>query len=158
MRNVVQAIGAIAMYTLSTNPGLAGEIQTINPSALYDPAPNGYSHAMVSNGLVFIAGQGGENQKGNLAPDFETQVAQAYQNLDIALAAAGAGPEQVVKLTTYVVDHDQTKLAVLTRQLKSVFGDHLPAQTLVPVPRLALDGMLFEVDAIAVLDSGNVQR
>jgi enamine deaminase RidA (YjgF/YER057c/UK114 family) len=158
MRHIIQAIGAIAMFTLSTNSVLAGEIQTINPSELYDPAPNGYSHAMVANDLVFIAGQGGENEKGNLAPDFEAQVAQAYQNLATALAAAEAGPEQVVKLTTYVVDHDQTKLAVLTRELKAVFGHHLPTQTLVPVPRLALDGMLFEVDAIAVLDSGNAQR
>ncbi len=146
------------MVTLSTDSALAGGIQIVNPPALYDPAPNGYSHALFSNDLVFIAGQGGENQKGDLAPDFETQVAQAYQNLATALAAAGAGPEQVVKLTTYVVDHDQTKLAVLTRQLKSAFGNHLPTQTLVPVPRLALDGMLFEVDAIAVLDSGNLQR
>ncbi len=113
---------------------------------------------MIANDLLFIAGQGGENQKGDLDPDFEAQVAQAYQNLDTALDAAGARPDQVIKLTTYVVDHDQAKLAVLTRQLKAVFGSHLPTQTLVPVPRLALDGMLFEVDAIAILEPGNLQR
>ena len=45
-----------------------------------------------------------------------------------------------------------SKLAVLTVQLKMTFGEHLPTQTLVPVPRLALDRMLFEVDAIAVID------
>jgi enamine deaminase RidA (YjgF/YER057c/UK114 family) len=40
----------------------------------------------------------------------------------------------------------------MTEAVKRTFGDALPAQTLVPVPRLALDGMLFEVDAVAVLD------
>ena len=158
MKNIIQAIGATAMLTFSANPGLAGEIQTVNPPALYDPAPNGYSHAMIANDLLFIAGQGGENQNGDLDPDFEAQVVQAYQNLNTALDAAGARPDQVIKLTTYIVDHDQAKLAVLTRQLKAVFGSHLPTQTLVPVPRLALDGMLFEVDAIAVLELSNVQR
>jgi enamine deaminase RidA (YjgF/YER057c/UK114 family) len=113
---------------------------------------------MVANDLVFIAGQGGETPEGKLAPDFERQVAQAYRNLAAALAAAGARPDQVIKLTTYVVDHDQAKLAVMTQHLKTVFGNHLPTQTLVPVPRLALDGMLFEVDAIAVRTLGNAQQ
>ena len=154
MTYILKAIGASVMLAYSPNAGLAGDIQTINPPSLYDPAPNGYSHAMRSGALLFIAGQGGEDQDGNLVPGFEGQVAQAYQNLTSALEAGGARPERVVKLTTYVVEHDQAKLAVLTRQLRAVFGAHLPTQTLVPVPRLALDGMLFEVDAIAVLAPG----
>lgn len=158
MKHIIQSVGAMAMFTFAPNPGLTADIQAVNPSGLYDPAPNGYSHAVVVNDLAFIAGQGGETETGNLAPDFEAQVAQAYRNLTEALDGVGARPEQVVKLTTYVVDHDQEKLAVLTRQLIAVFGNHLPAQTLVPVPRLALDGMLFEVDAIAVLETGDAVR
>mgnify|MGYP002631618310 CR=1 FL=1 len=126
----------------------------VNPDTLYDPAPNGYSHAIAATGgrsLVFTAGQGGENASGALSPNFDEQVAQAFANLKEALGAAGTRPNQVAKLTTYVVDHDETKLGILTRQLKDMFGEWLPAQTLVPVPRLALDGMLFEVDAVAVL-------
>ena len=158
MKKFVQTVGTITMFTLLSNLGSAHEIQTINPPSLYDPIPNGYSHATIVNDLLFIAGQGGESQTGDLEPDFEAQVEQAYKNLTAVLDAAGSSPEQVVKLTTYVVEHDQAKLAVLTRHLKAAFGNHLPAQTLVPVPRLALDGMLFEVDAIAVLVSGNTLR
>lgn len=126
----------------------------INPDHLHDPRPNGYSTAVVapSGGrLAFVSGQGGQDRTGGLSPDFGAQVRQAYANLAAVLAALGAGPEQVVKLTVYVVDHDMAKLGVLTGAVVEMFGTHLPAQTLVPVPKLAVDPMLFEVEAVALL-------
>jgi enamine deaminase RidA (YjgF/YER057c/UK114 family) len=51
-----------------------------------------------------------------------------------------------------VVDHDMSKLEVLTKTVKDVFGEALPAQILIPVPKLAVDGMLFEVEAVAILE------
>lgn len=126
-----------------------------NPAGLYDPAPNGYSHlAKVAAGarLVFVAGQGGENSEGALVPDFAGQVRQAFANLETALAAAGASMRSVAKLTVLVVDHGEAKLAVFGAELARVLGGGTaPACTLIPVPRLALDGMLFEVEAVAVL-------
>lgn len=131
------------------------QMTIINPAGLYNPVPNGYSHAVVAEGgtrIAFIAGQGGEDRAGALSPQFKDQVRQAYTNLGLALDAIGGKPNQVAKITTHVVDYDQSLLDVMTQCVKEMFGDTLPAQTLVPVPRLALDGMLFEVDAIAILD------
>jgi enamine deaminase RidA (YjgF/YER057c/UK114 family) len=126
-----------------------------NPSGLYDPAPNGYSHvASVAAGtrLVFIAGQGGETADGKLAPDFRLQVRQALHNLSIAVTAAGARSSDIAKLTVLIVDHGEQRLHVFGEELALALGDGpRPACTLVPVPRLALDGMLFEVEAAAVL-------
>lgn len=48
------------------------------------------------------------------------------------------------------VDHDLDKLEVLDKALHVSFGDRLPPQTLSGVASLALPGMLFEVDAVAV--------
>ena len=126
-----------------------------NPSHLHDPTPNGYSTAVITAGvgrLAFISGQGGQDQTGGLFPDFAVQVAQAYANLGAVLGALGAAPSQVVKLTAYVVDHDMSKLRVLTENVTLMFGSNLPAQTLVPVPKLAIDPMLFEVEAVVALD------
>jgi enamine deaminase RidA (YjgF/YER057c/UK114 family) len=127
----------------------------INPPHLHDPRPNGYSTAVITQGvgrLAFISGQGGQDRTGGLSPDFGTQVAQAYANLGAVLDALGARPDQVMKLTVFVVDHDMSKLGVLTQNVMRMFGDTLPAQTLVPVPKLAIDPMLFEVEATVLLD------
>ncbi|NHT77129.1 RidA family protein [Rhizobiaceae bacterium CRRU44] len=127
----------------------------INPSHLHDPTPSGYSTAVItpaSGRLAFISGQGGQDRTGALSPDFATQVEQAYANLAAVIDALGARLDQVVKLTVFVVDHDMSKLGVLTENVIRVFGDKFPAQTLIPVPRLAIDPMLFEVEAVALLD------
>jgi len=130
------------------------EIQRINPLGLYDPSPNGYTHVAIAPPgatIIYIAGQGGEDEKGNLVGDFAAQLNQAFANLRVALTAAGAHPEHVVKLTTLVVDHNESKLQQLTAVVQAMWGEQTPTQTLIPVPRLALDGMLFEVDAVAVI-------
>ncbi len=127
----------------------------VNPSHLHDPTPNGYSTAIItpaSGRLAFISGQGGQDQTGALSSDFGEQVKQAYVNLAAVIDALGARPNQVVKLTVFVVDHDMSKLGVLTENVMRMFGDAPPAQTLVPVPKLAVDPMLFEVEAVVLLD------
>jgi enamine deaminase RidA (YjgF/YER057c/UK114 family) len=131
------------------------EIKFINPAGLYDPSENGYTHvvnAPAGGTIVYISGQGGENENGKLAvDDFASQVKQAFANLRTALAASGASPEQVVKITVLIVNHDESKLPILTAEVKSMWGNQPPACTLIPVPRLALDAMLFEIEATAVI-------
>mgnify|MGYP003875591043 CR=1 FL=1 len=129
--------------------------QIVNPAPLPDPSPNGYSTAVIapaSARLAFLSGQGGQDHGGAMAPDFAAQVRQAYANLGAVLKGLGVGPERVVKLTTYVVDHDPSKLGPLTEAVIAMFGDRLPAQTLVGVSALAIPPMLFEVDAVVALD------
>lgn len=131
------------------------ELTLVNPPGLFDPTPFGYSQAVIARGgarIAYISGQGGADSTGAVSPDFAVQVEQAYANLRVALDGVGAKPSQVVKLTVFVVDHDQSKLGVLTQHVVETFGEALPSQSLVPVPRLALDGMLFEVEAVAVFD------
>ncbi|MEK1898099.1 MAG: RidA family protein [Rhizobium sp.] len=143
------------MTSLDQTRTTAAKPIIVNPSHLHDPTPNGYSTAVITPAagrLAFISGQGGQDQTGALSPDFAKQVRQAYANLAAVLDALGARLDQVVKLTVYVVGHDMSKLGVLTENVTRMFGDTLPAQTLVPVPKLAIDPMLFEVEAVVLLD------
>lgn len=128
--------------------------QLINPDGLYDPTPNGYSHIAIAPPeakIIYISGQGGGDKNGNLSTDFTVQLKQAFTNLRIALDAIDVHPKQVIKLTTLVVEHNESKLQQLGAEVKAIWGEQTPTQTLIPVPRLALDGMLFEVDAVVAI-------
>ncbi|MDI5978842.1 RidA family protein [Amycolatopsis magusensis] len=123
----------------------------VNPDGLADPVPYGYSHlARTSGGLVFVAGQWAADAEGHLIEgDFAAQVCQSFANLRIALEAAGLDFGAVFRIGTYIVDHDEEKLGVLGAQIAEIWGDRPPTQTLLGVAKLALPGMLFEVDAVA---------
>lgn len=140
-----------------TKPMTTGERPAptfLNPEGLYDPSANGYSHLAllpVDARLILVSGQGGETADGALSTDFRAQVRQAFANLVTALQAADSAPEKVAKLTVLVVEHSEARLGIFGEELARAFGaGPQPACTLIPVPRLALDGMLFEIEAIAV--------
>ena len=93
-------------------------LRFINPPGLYDPRANGYTHVVVAPAparTVFVAGQGGENAAGQLSADFGEQLRQAFTNLRIALAGAGASVHDVAKLTVLVVDHTEQRLALFSQ-------------------------------------------
>jgi enamine deaminase RidA (YjgF/YER057c/UK114 family) len=127
-----------------------------NPGQLFDPTPYGFSHVAVvppDTKLVFIAGQGGEeNKEGRLSSGFREQVQHALQNIQHALKSKGTDMNAVVKVTTLVVDHDAGKLQVIVEEFERMWPKkNFPVNTLIPVPRLALDNMQIEIDAVAVL-------
>lgn len=128
-------------------------LELINPPGL--PVPATYSHVAVATGstLVFIAGQEPEDAQGHLVGpgDLAAQARQVFANLGVALAAAGASPGQVAKITIYVVHHRPEYLAVIEAARVTLFGDHRPPDTVVGVETLSRPQYLIEVDAIAVL-------
>ena len=133
----------------------AAHIVHINPEGLYDPAPNGYTHVVAAplhGRTVYASGQGGENAAGELPAGFAAQLDQTLSNMQTALAAAGATVHDVVRLNLLVVDHTEARLALWTSAVRRVWKNApAPACTLIPVPRLALDGMLVEIEATAVV-------
>ena len=84
---------------------MASNTRFMNPSTI--AKPGGYSHVVEITGparIVYIAGQLGLKPNGDIAGDFRAQVVQAFENLKSALAAVGAGFDDVVKLNNYLVD------------------------------------------------------
>jgi enamine deaminase RidA (YjgF/YER057c/UK114 family) len=129
-------------------------LECINPDDL--PVPLTYTQVVVATGsrLVFVAGQEPEDREGNLVGpgDFALQARQVFANLGRALAAAGARPDQVTKITIYVTDYRRDEhLPVIEEARVALFGNHKPVDTLLGVAALS-PGYLIEVDAIAVTD------
>ena len=132
----------------------AMEKKFTNPPTL--ATPRGYTHVVTATGgkMVFIAGQVAWDVKGEIVGkgDLRAQATQAYTNLKAALAAAGATTADVVKMSTYVVNFKSADLPVV-REVRSQFfpQENLPASTLVGVQALAVDGLLIEVEVIAMV-------
>ena len=103
---------------------------------------------------MFVAGQEPEDEHGNLVglDDLPAQARQVFANVGLALAAAGAVPDQVAKITIFVVGYRREYLPAIEESRVSLFGDHKPADTLVGVEALSKPEYLIEVEAIAVLD------
>jgi enamine deaminase RidA (YjgF/YER057c/UK114 family) len=126
----------------------------INPETMHHPA--GYTHVVeVTAGRpVYIAGQVALNPAGVLVGpgDIRAQARQVFDNLQAALQAVGAGFDQVVKLTYYLLD--ATQLPVV-REIRDQYVNiqQPPASTAVEVRRLARDDLLIEIEAVAVIAS-----
>ena len=125
--------------------------ELVNPPDLH-PAP-GFSHVAIADGtrVVHLAGQLGLNPDFSLAADdLHGQTVKAMENVEVALAAAGAAWDDVVRRTIYT--QQPTEYEVITRAIDEVTGgaDH-PAQTIVGVTGLAVPGCLIEIECTAVL-------
>jgi enamine deaminase RidA (YjgF/YER057c/UK114 family) len=128
-------------------------LQCINPTDL--PVPEIYTQVVIATGskMVFISGQQPEDVNGKLVGqgDFAAQARLAFGNLGRALAAAGARPVHVCKITIYVVDYERDEhVPIIEAAQKALFGDHKPANVIVGIAMMS-PGYLIEVDAIAVI-------
>jgi enamine deaminase RidA (YjgF/YER057c/UK114 family) len=125
-------------------------IRRTNPAALYEP--NGYTHVVEATGRrsIYLSGQTPVDKQGNVigAGDFRAQAVQVFENLKLALAAAGARFSDVVKANYYVLD--MSNITVLREVRRGYLGSSAPASTLVEVRRLANDGFLVEIEMIAI--------
>jgi enamine deaminase RidA (YjgF/YER057c/UK114 family) len=130
------------------------EKKFINPPTL--STPRGYTHVVTASGgkMVFIAGQVAWDAKGEIVGkgDLRAQATQVYENLKAALAAAGATFTDVVKMNTYIVNFKAADLPVIREVRAKYFPqENLPASTLVGVQALAVDGLLIEIEVIAIV-------
>lgn len=123
--------------------------QRLNPAQIAQPA-GAYSQAVLTEGAgrtLHIAGQVGLDPGGQLAAGFEAQADAAWKNIVAILAAAGMGPEDLVKVTTFVTDPAHLPLFAPVRA--RWLGSARPASTLVVVRALARPDWLVEVEAVA---------
>jgi enamine deaminase RidA (YjgF/YER057c/UK114 family) len=118
------------------------------------PTPKGYANGMAADGrLVVTGGVIGWDVQGHLQDGFVAQVRQALSNILVILAAGGAKPEHLVRLTWYVVDMDEylANLKALGQVYRELFGTHYPAMALVQVVRLVEKSARVEIEATAVV-------
>ena len=118
-------------------------------------APKGYANGVAARGrLVFVGGQIGWNAAQQFeATDFVGQARQALANVVAVLAAAGGGPQHLVRMTWYVVDKREylASARALGAAYREIIGRHFPAMTAVEVTALMEDAARLEIEATAVI-------
>lgn len=116
----------------------------------YFPKPNGYTHVVTSppGKMIFLSGQGGASQDGEMPKDFASQAENTFKNIEQCLRLAGAGFDDIVKINYYLTDIGKLE------ELRAVRAKYInmskpPASTLVET-RLIGD-LLLEIEAIAIV-------
>lgn len=114
------------------------------------PAPlSHYTDAVRFGDLLFISGAAPLDGDNNLVGpgDVTAQTRQVLENIAAVLRAAGAGFGDILKVTVYLTD--MADRGAVNEVRKEYFGDAYPASTLVEVSKLAVDGMIVEIEAVA---------
>lgn len=129
--------------------GQAASLLRLNPGDI--AAPVGlYSQGIVAPAAgrwLHVSGQVGMLPDGTVPADFSAQAQNAWHNVLRILAAAGMGPEHLVKITSFVTD--PAHLALFAPVRARFLGEARPASTLVVVRALARAEWLVEVEALA---------
>jgi enamine deaminase RidA (YjgF/YER057c/UK114 family) len=131
---------------------MAPRIERLDLSGRLGPSPEYAYVARAEGAIVYMAGSVPVDEDGHLvgAADAEAQTRKVIENLAVALEAAGAGPDDVVKTTIYVVATRQSDLPDVWMWFSESRFVSAPS-TLVGVTRLGYEGQLVEIEAIAVL-------
>lgn len=108
--------------------------------------------------LIYLGGIGAEEEEGKpgdirAVNDAAGQCVYTFEKIDRVLKHNNAGPQNIVKMTSYLTSPDHFGAYIKCRNdyfQKS--GAQLPAETLLIVNRLAWPEMLLEVDVDAVAE------
>jgi len=130
------------------------EKRFINPPGL---KPLGmYSNVASARGgtVVFISGQVAVDAQGKLVGkgDIEAQAVQVFENLKLALEAAGGTFQDVLKFTIFIKHlTPEARKAVMGVRSRYISPANPPAATMVGIDRLVEDDLLVEIEAVAVV-------
>jgi len=117
--------------------------------------PKGYSNGIAAKGsMVFVSGMVGWNAEGKFeTTDFAGQARQALQNVVEVLRQADARPEQIARMTWYVVDKNEYLAAREVGAIyREIIGRHYPAMTVVEVSGLLEPQARVEIEVTAVVE------
>ena len=124
--------------------------QARNPDSIHAPIGR-YVHQIEVSGesrMLFLSGQVGLDMDGTVPKDPVAQLRVALENVLANLDAAGFEPQDLVKLTTYVVG--EMDPAGRRAELDRLLGSHVTTSTLIFIPALAAPEFKVEIDAWAV--------
>ena len=113
-----------------------------------------YAHGVevpAGHRLIATSGQLGLAADGSIPEGAKAQATICFANLTSILAAAGAGPSEVVRLNAYVTDREHMAGYMAARDEWLADVSRLPASTLVIVSGFTRPEFVVEIEVLAAV-------
>lgn len=122
--------------------------------AVLSEAPYAYAATAPAHArLIFLAGACPLDEHGAVVGDgYAEQASVCLENLEQALADAGAEWEDLISTRVLVASAERADLVAAWDVVAAAFGDHDAPSTLLGVTVLGYPGQLVEIEAAAVVD------
>jgi enamine deaminase RidA (YjgF/YER057c/UK114 family) len=132
----------VTICLASSGGAFAANHERIMPPGAKPAGP--YSPGIVAGDFLYIAGQGGADARGQLAPDQEGQIRQCLRNIKAVVEAAGLTMEHVVYVQTYLMSYSDEG------PLNRVWKEFFPTAARSTIGVAKLNGTTVEMSAVAV--------
>ncbi len=153
MKRITSAVFATALFVFSALAA-AQRIEFMSPDGLVRSASFSQVGTATGGKLVFVSGQLAWDEKGKIQfpGDLQAQTRLAYENMRIALAAAGATFGDVIKYGVFVKDLDSQKWKTISQvRLQVLTQEPRPVSTMVGVTGFVDREALIEIEAYALV-------
>ena len=150
----IRSIAAVAVVlAAAASTAQAESLELSNPDGIFKPST--FSQIAIAEGdrIVFISGQTARDETSKIVAvgDVRKQAEKVFENLRVAIEAAGGSMADIAKITTFVVGLKPDDRVWIGEMVKKHFPKP-PAHTLVGISALAAPELLVEIEAVAVLD------
>jgi len=155
MTKPIIILAAIAALLSSAAAVAELEIKRWNPEGLGQPV--GYSQVVTVEGsgkLVLLGGKAGLTADGQIPETLAEQSKLTWENIDLALKAAGAKREDVIEIQIYIVDLANIDPNPAYQDVRDFFpAGHKPVSMVIGVSALAIPELKMEINVRAIVEN-----
>lgn len=155
MTKPIIVFAAIAALLSSAAAVAELEIKRWNPEGLGQPV--GYSQVVTVEGsgkLVLLGGKAGLTADGQIPETLAEQSKLTWENIDLALKAAGAKREDVIEIQIYIVDLANIDPNPAYQDVRDFFpAGHKPVSMVIGVSALAIPELKMEINVRAIVEN-----
>ena len=109
----------------------------------------GFTNCVRSGDVLYLSGISALDPQGQvLGSNIETQTIHTYRNIERILRAAGSGLDQILQMTSFVLDLERNGARYVAARRK-ILTSHTYTSAVIGVSALMMRGLLLEVQCCA---------
>lgn len=124
------------------------KLQRKNYPALDEPV-GPYVHAVRYNDTIYLSGFTAFGTHAQTEP-IEIQTREIFRQIQEVAKAEGSSLDNIIKITAFVTELD--RMEALRHMLFDIYGDNLPASSLIHIAGLFADDLKIEIEAILAVE------